>query len=282
MTVAAPAPPLPGWPAALLAPFRHAPVLAGGALLMLAVIPPTLAAMHLDDRTYLGLDIWVKPLKFEAALAIYLGILAVYAAWLPESVLHRSWFRRMCAMAVFCTVAEIIWIGGAAALGTASHFNRATPLAGTVYGLMGIIAVLLTAPSLVFAVAFARDRDSALPPAFRLSLVTGLGLTVALTLPVAGFMSSGESHLVGAAGTSDAAGLAVLGWSRTAGDLRVAHFFATHAMHVIPALGWLASRGLAPDRAILAVAAAALGYTVLVIITFAQALFGEPFLAGIG
>jgi hypothetical protein len=31
---------------------------------------------------------------------------------------------------VFAVIAEALWIGGAAALGTGSHFNESTPLVG--------------------------------------------------------------------------------------------------------------------------------------------------------
>ena len=49
------------------------PLLAAAAgVLMLALVPVTLAALVADGRELYEIDIWIKPLKFELALAIYL------------------------------------------------------------------------------------------------------------------------------------------------------------------------------------------------------------------
>ena len=56
--------------------FAREPIFAGTALMMLALMPPTLLAMALDARTLDGVNVWIKPLKFEIALELYLGTLA--------------------------------------------------------------------------------------------------------------------------------------------------------------------------------------------------------------
>ena len=76
-----------------------------------------------------------------------------------------------------------------------------------------------------------------------------------------------------------AGGLWLMGWSRDGGDLRVAHFFATHAMHVVPLLA-LGCAKMFGREAKLPIHLAALAYIVLVAGTFIQALMGRPFLAG--
>ena len=73
-----------------------------------------------------------------------------------------------------------------------------------------------------------------------------------------------------------------MGWSRTAGDLRVAHFFGTHAMHAVPLAGFLAGRLLAPRPALMATWLAAALWAAFCVATFAQALAGRPFLAMLG
>jgi hypothetical protein len=96
----------------------------------------------------------------------------------------------------------------------------------------------------------------------------------------AGTMSQMGSHFIG--GTpSDAGGFPLMGWSRDGGDLRAAHFFATHALHFVPALGLLAAaifggESRAPVRLIAA------AYAGFVLFLFVQALMGLPFLPGIG
>jgi hypothetical protein len=109
-----------------------------------------------------------------------------------------------------------------------------------------------------------------------LSLGLGLLLTFALTLVTAGYMSGTFSHLIGDSSTVQS-GVPIMGWSRTAGDLRVAHFFATHAMHFIPAAGFVASRILPQSLGRLAVIGASGLYTAFVVFTLIQAATGQPF-----
>jgi hypothetical protein len=94
---------------------------------------------------------------------------------------------------------------------------------------------------------------------------------------VAGYMSGTGSHFVGGA-HSDAGGLAPMGWARDGGDLRVAHFFATHAMHFIPVFGLVASRMLPTGHGRIAVFAFTGLFIALVGHAFIEALSGRPFL----
>ena len=258
--------------------FRRHPLFAGGALCLLALMAPTLFAMALDQRTFLDINVWIKPLKFQVALAIYLATLAWFAGWLPTSVAASRWHRVFSMIVVLAVGAEVAWILGAAALGTASHFNDSSPLAAGLYALMGVLAVTLTSASLVYGIAILSDRHSRLDPVFRLSVGIGLIATFVLTVAVAGYMSNNGSHFVGGA-HSDAGGLAPMGWARDGGDLRVAHFFATHAMHFIPVFGLIASRMLPAGQGRAAVFAFAGGFVALVGYTFAEALSGRAFLA---
>jgi hypothetical protein len=66
--------------------FRREPLYGGTALCLTALIAPTLVAMALDERTLLGVNVWLTPLRFEIALAVYLASLAWFAGWLPERV----------------------------------------------------------------------------------------------------------------------------------------------------------------------------------------------------
>ena len=258
--------------------FRRHSLFAGGALCLVALMAPTLFAMALDQRTFLDINVWIKPFKFQAALATYLVTLAWFAGWLPTSVVASRWHRIFSTIVVLAVGAEVAWILGAAALGTASHFNDGSPVASGLYALMGVLAVTLTSASLVYGIAILRDRHSRLDPVFRLSAGIGLIATFVLTVIVAGIMSNNGSHFVG--GThSDAGGLALMGWARDGGDLRVAHFFATHAMHFIPAFGLIASRALPVGFGRVSVLTFAVLFVALVGYTFTEALSGRAFLA---
>ena len=266
MTIA-PTPSLrPPWPEA-----RPDPVLWGGALLFAALAVPTLGALALDARTHLGAPIWIKPLKFQASIAVYLGTLAWLSALMPAHVRAARWWRAYAVAVVGAFVYEIVWIGGAAALGGASHFNVGTPLWSGLYAAAGILAVFGTSAAAVAA----WHVGGATPGRRAVSL--GLWITFALTIVTAGTLSGMAGHEVGGDGLDLGGG--PFGWSRDGGDLRAPHFLATHAMQVVPAaalaLAWLLPAGRAVVWAVAAL------YAALTLAVFAEALAGRPFLSTI-
>ena len=211
---------------------------------MLAAALPTAFASLVDGREFLGIDVWIKPFKFEMALVVYTWTLAFFARFLPAGTTARRWYRVYVGAVAAAIVLEMIWIGGAAALGTASHFNP-TPFGDLIYSAMGFAAVFLTSASAVYAVLIARNPSTGLSPALKDAVVIGLALVLPLTLVTAGTMAAMGSHFVGGSG-SDAGGLFGMGWARDGGDLRVAHFFATHALHFIPAFGLVSAVAFRP------------------------------------
>lgn len=247
------------------------------ALMLMLALVPLYAAMALDARLFAGESPWLKPIKFHYALAIYAASLAFFARYMPEATrVSRSWRWYMAAV-VFAITAEAVWLSFAAMLNTASHFNRAHPLLMVIYPLMGAFAVLLTSASAVMGWSIWRNRRTGLSPALHLAVALGLVLTFMLTVPVAGYLSGQPGHSVGETTRT----LWLMGWSRDAGDLRVAHFFATHALHAIPLAGLLAAR-FAPRQAMALVWLAAGLYVALVAGSFVQALQGRPFLPLLG
>ena len=246
-------------------------------LLLLFGLIPLYAAMTLDLRVFQGESPWMKPVKFHYALGVYTLTLAFFARYMPQATLQGRPWRWFTAAVVFAILGEVTWLSAAAMVNTASHFNTTIPVFAAVYPLMGAIAVLLTSASLVMGISAWRNRATGLDPALHLAVALGLILTFALTLPVAGYLSSNGGHYVG----SSTRELWVMGWSRNAGDLRVAHFLATHALHFVPLAGLLAV-WLIPAQATRAVWLAAGLFAALVIFTFVQALQGRPVLPFVG
>jgi hypothetical protein len=241
------------------------PFAALAVLIALAALPLMLAAA-LDTRQFGAEGVWVKPLKFHAALALYLGTLAVFARWLPPGLTDSRWWRAYAALVALCVIAELVWIGGAASLGVASHFNATSAFWAATYSLMGLAAVILTWAAAVMGVAL--WRAGTLPVLWREALGLGLILTFVLTVITAGTMAGGTGHHVGVPVTG--ARVPLMGWSREVGDLRLAHFLATHALHAVPLAGFTGSRA--------AVWVAAAGWTALTLGAFALALAGRaPF-----
>jgi len=253
---------------------RADPILMRIALAMMLSLLVTVPAYVLDVRVFQGDNVWLKPIKFQIALAVYFATLAVYASWLPGDVTTSLRMRVFLTFVALATLAEMLWIGGAAMFATASHYNP-QPVFYALYALMGAFAVMLTSASLVLGIAFWRDRQSVLPEAVRLSVALGLVLTFVLTLLAAGTLSAMPGHHIGT--PVHGASVPILGWSREVGDLRVSHFLATHALHAVPLLGLAALALKQPGHARLVVWAGAAGYAALTLFTFAQALSGRPF-----
>lgn len=222
---------------------------------------PIMAAYGFDDRLFQGDNVWLKPLKFHLALTVYTGTLALFSMLLPQTTFTSRRWRIYFGVVTLAILAELVWIGTAAALGTASHFN-VTGIWSPIYSLMGLAAVILTSPSLAMAPAFWRHRADPL----MLAIALGLALTFVLTVPIAGTMANLMSHHVGTPVTG--ARFPIMGWSTEVGDLRLPHFLATHAMHFVPLAGLTGNRT--------AVWTTAAGFTVLVLWCFARALSGLP------
>jgi hypothetical protein len=256
---------------------KDAPAFTALAILLALGLIPLYGAMALDARIFQGDSPWMKPIKFHYALGVYTITLAFFARYMPQSTrLGRRW-RWFTAAVVVAIVGEVIWLSSAAMLNTASHFNTTIPVFTAIYGLMGVFAVLLTSASLVMGVSVWRNPATGLAPSVHLAVALGLILTFALTIPVAGYLSGNGGHFVGTSTRE----LWVMGWSRDAGDLRVAHFLATHALHFVPVAGLMAV-WLAPAQAVRLVWLMAGLFAAMVIGTFVQALQGLPFLPFIG
>lgn len=254
-----------------------APAFTALAILLILGLIPLYAAMALDTRIFQGESPWLKPVKFHFALGVYALSLAFFARFMPDRTRNGRPWRWFTAAVVVAILAEVAWLAGAAMLNTASHFNTTEPFLTAIYQLMGAFAVLLTSASLVMGISIWQNRNTGLSPALHLSVALGLILTFALTIPAAGYLSASGGHLVGTSTRE----LWIMGWSRDAGDLRVAHFLATHALHFIPLAGLVAAWAI-PAQATRAVWLAAVLFTALVGFTFAQALQGRPFLPFLG
>ena len=249
-----------------------------GMLIVLALIAPTALAWTLDDRQLIGVSVWDKPLKFEISISLHLATLVLLLPLVDVIGRSSRELRWSMLAATFAAIFEIGAIVTQAARGRASHFNNSTLIEGALYILMGIGAVTMVVGAFILGLQIVKHASRKAGEGLRLGAATGLLLGAVATLIIAGLMSSGQvdgpGHWVGGV-RSDASGLPLVGWSTTGGDLRVPHFFATHAMQALPIAGWLADRAL-PSLARKAVIAATIVWAALIVATFTQALMGAP------
>lgn len=232
-----------------------------------------LAAISLFDSTeILGINRWIKPMKFAVSIAIFLLTIAVFLSFVKGFEQSKS----IIAWTMILTmVGEIVVIVAQAGRGTTSHFNTATVIDGALFGFMGwMIALNTLAAVYLLYVYFA--AETSLPAAVLWGVRLGLILFLAASAE-GGLMISRLSHTVGAA--DGGAGLPFVNWSTTGGDLRVAHFIGLHAMQVLPVAAllfvWLQNNLWRLSATILTFAFALLYFSAFNFL-FIQALHGQP------
>jgi uncharacterized membrane protein YhaH (DUF805 family) len=251
------------------------------AVVMAGLVVFSLVGLVVDDRTVLGVPVWLKPLKFGLSFGIY----AVTTGWLlPQLTKARkvAWWAGT-VMAVFGML-EVGLIAFQAGRGRMSHFNQETALDGRIFTAMGVtigvfyVGVLATAILLMIQ----RVGDRALTWTLRLGLViaaVGMALGFLMVIPTDAQVAAGEqvvgAHSVGVA--DGGPGMPVTGWSTTGGDLRIPHFVGMHALQVLPLLLFALTRVVHDEntRLRLMVVAAATYAAVLTLVTW-QALRGQP------
>ena len=123
---------------------RAEPRYATTALVLLACALPTALALALDARTFDGVAVWLKPLKFQIALAIYAASLAFFARYLTPAFRSTKAYRVFTWLVVACILAETVWITVSAGLAKASHYDISSPAMQALYGVMGVGAAVLT------------------------------------------------------------------------------------------------------------------------------------------
>lgn len=241
----------------------------------------SLTAMAFDSRSISGVNVWLKPVKFELSLLVYFATLVWCSQWIPAALQEQRLFQFYNAIIVCLAVIEMIWIIGAAASGQASHFNTEQPLLAAVYPLMGIVAIALLSATLTYGVLIVATTTDVVGERFwRHAIGASLIATFALTAFTAGYLASSGGHGVGAAAQTEVSS-GLLGWLREAGDLRVAHFFAMHTMQLVPLAIWVIVLLTPVSQSLALVYSVLLLYTALVAMTFFQALAGKPFLPSV-
>src|SRR5277367_5484773 len=99
--------------------------------LNLALLVAMMAAAPFDHRLVMGINPWIKPIKFAASITIYVWTLAWLLSYLPRP-------RRLISWGVSAVmIAEIAIIVMQAARGTTSHYNNSTPFNAIAFGIMG-------------------------------------------------------------------------------------------------------------------------------------------------
>ncbi len=232
----------------------------------------TLVGFATDERTVMGLNTWVKPMKFMVSTAVFLWTIA----WFTRYVRRPRWAMKTVSIVIaVAMVIESACILLQAARGTRSHFNFTTDFDAAIFQAMGVMIGINLLMVVVVLFLFSKPTVR-LAPAYLLGIRAGLVLFLAGGA-IGGYMIVYGAHTIGA--PDGGPGLPLLNWSTSAGDLRIAHGVALHALQLLPLAGFGLSRwrrvpGKLPKLVLMAGAAAA--YTALVYALLRQALAGQP------
>ncbi|MGW5581709.1 hypothetical protein [Micromonospora chokoriensis] len=251
------------------------------AMAVLAVV--CVVGVLVDSRVLVGAPIWLKPFKFAVSFVLYGATLAWMLTLLPRRSRAAEWAA---TVVVAMAVIEMVVIVGQVVRGQTSHFNGTSALNSALFSVMGAaIMVLFLAHLLIGIVLLIRripDRAAATAVGWGLGLsLLGMLAAIPMVLPMQepGIDGISGAHSVGV--VDGGAGLPVVGWSTTGGDLRIGHFVGLHALQALPILAILLSRFATrlDERTrvrLLVVAGAA--YGVLTVLLTWQALRGQPLL----
>ena len=258
-----------------------------GLLWQVALLVFSAAALPFDHRQVLGLNPWVKPIKFEVSVILFLATMALILHALGST---GRWRRTRALIGwgfAVCMIVENTIVALQSLRGVRSHMNVTTLTDGLLFGTMGLFIALNTALVAWVLVLWLMTQK-----AVRSAVVWGVGFGLMFQLAAAAegvriVMNSG--HVVGpinaAAGhemrqhiaLDGGPGLPFLNWSTIHGDLRVAHFFALHALQLLPlAALFLATTRLRDRVQVALLCFLTLAYAAGVWWAFAQALNGVP------
>ncbi len=187
----------------------------------------SIAGLFIDHRTVMGVNVWIKPLKFSISIAIYLITVGYLITLYPYSKRKKNSINNITSFTLLIEMGIIFY---QASRGVPSHFNESTVLDALLFAAMGIMIAI----NVLIMVLFIFDT-------IRLKLKTAKSIQLAILLGwviivvgswIGGQMVSQMSHNVGVA--DGGTGLPLVNWSTIGGDLRIAHFFGLHGIQIIP------------------------------------------------
>lgn len=252
---------------------KESPILFGIVMIHFALALVCIIGLMVDDRTLMGVNVWIKPLKFTISGGVYILTLGFLINYYPFSRRKRNIINNIVSWTL---LVEIVIICYQASRGVLSHYNQSSAFDGILFAIMGI----LIGVNVVIMAFF-------LVETLRLKLNTSKTVQWAILMGwfvvlfgswVGGQMIGQMSHNIGVA--DGGVGLPLLNWSTVAGDLRVAHFFGLHGIQIIPlfALG-LSKKWQAENRKkLIVVFIFGLLYASWIAWTFYQAKQAMPFI----
>ncbi len=248
------------------------PILAYGVWLQVGLALFALVAMPFDKRKILGINPWIKPLKFDLSILITFVTMAAILNGFERYATARTVIAAVLSISLS---AENLLISLQSFRGVRSHMNESTPLNSRIWLAMGVMLgfFVLSAVSVLALVFLGHPKW---PEAVTWGVRLGLLVFLAGSAEGKPMVTHG-GHTVGA--PDGVHGLPFVNWSTAFGDLRVAHFFALHSLQTFPLLGLLISHTrLSEHFQVGGVVAGSAVYAAMIWLMYRQAMAGRPLL----
>lgn len=217
-----------------------------------------------DHRQLMGINLWIKPMKFAISIAIYCLTWPLLLQYFPFERLKR----RFANFTVFAMTFEMVAIATQAARGELSHYNVSGGYNALVFASMGIVIVSQTLFALYMGIVYFKVKAVSISPALLWAIRLGIVMAAVFALE-GGIMASRLAHTVGAA--DGGPGIPLFNWSTIAGDLRIAHFMGLHALQIVPLFVLLTKVKTTRPAIVFSVL-----YFVLISLLFYNAMLGRP------
>ncbi len=228
----------------------------------------------LDPRHVMGINAWIKPIKFCLSLWIYCWTMGWILFDLPKSM---RWVKPMSWTIGVTMLIEIGIVIYQASRATRSHFNFETNFDSLLFGMMGLLIAINTIVVIIAFLLYLFKKPN-IDKGYLMAVKLGLAIFL-LASWIGGKMISNEGHSVGVPDGGE--GLPFVNWSTLGGDLRVGHFLGLHALQVIPFFAFLLYKktSLSANVRMLATIVFGLVYAGLVSYLYVQAANGIPFIS---
>ncbi len=206
---------------------KNSPILFGIVMIHLIFALVSIVGLMVDDRTLMGVNVWIKPLKFCISGGIYIFTVGYYTTLYPFSNRKRNIINNLVSWSLFFEIGIIVMQG---ARGVQSHYNQSSLLDGLLFAAMGIL-ILLNVLIMFWLVIETLRLKMKVDKTIQWAILFGWIIMIVGSF-VGKAMIDQLSHNVGVADGGE--GLPLVNWSTVAGDLRVAHFFGLHGLQLIP------------------------------------------------